>query len=79
MEWVANYQTITEPNSRAIYYDANTKKYLEYVNEGWQEVDKGRLNKILDDKAYIDMPNQTSFTFLNPRSIFFGLSVNYNF
>lgn len=79
MEWVADYQTLTNPNSSAIYYDANTKKYVEYVNDVWQEVEKNRLNKVLDDKAYIDMPNQTSFTFLNPRSVFFGITVNYNF
>lgn len=79
MEWVANYQTLADPNPRAIYYDAATKQYMEYANDAWQEVDKGKLNKILDDKAYIDMPNQTSFTFLNPRSTFFGISVNYNF
>jgi hypothetical protein len=79
MEWVADYQKLTNPNPIAIYYDANTKKYMEYANDAWQEVAKQKLNKILDDKAYIDMPNQTSFTFLNPRSVFFGISVNYKF
>lgn len=79
MEWVADYQTLTQPNPIVIYYDANTKKYMEYTSDVWQEVEKNRLNKILDNKAYIDMPNQTSFTFLNPRSVFFGITVNYNF
>jgi hypothetical protein len=34
------------------------------------------MDKILSDKAYIDMPNITSFTFLNPRQIFFGIKVS---
>jgi len=79
MEWTADYQNVRDPNPRAIYYDAKTKKYMQYTNGTWGEVDKTRLQKILDDKAYIDMPNQTSFTFLNPRSVFFGITVNYRF
>ena len=79
MEWVAEVSRITEPNARAIYYDASTKKYMHYSEGEWVEVDKGKIQEILDSKAYIDMPNQTFFTFLNPRSIFFGLTINYRF
>ena len=79
MEWVADYTQLRDPNPRVIYYDAATKTYVQYQDNGWQEVEKKRLNKILEDKAYIDMPNQTSFTFLNPRSVFFGINVNFNF
>jgi hypothetical protein len=31
---------------------------------------------VIDDKAYIDMPNMDTFTFLNPRRIFFGLRLS---
>jgi outer membrane receptor protein involved in Fe transport len=76
-----------------IYYDKPTKRYVEYIenpegtvnddgseNPGdWVDIEKGRLNKILEDKAYINMPSQTSFTFLNPRQIFYGIRISFDF
>jgi len=60
-----------------IYYDVNTRQYYEFGStSGWQKVDDNRMQKILDDKSYIDMPNFGFFTFLNPRNIFFGLKFN---
>jgi hypothetical protein len=47
------------------------------VNNAWQPVDPGRLQQVLDDKAYIDMPNMDTFTFLNPRRIFFGIRLSF--
>ena len=41
--------------------------------------DKAHQKKVLDSKAYIDMPNQEYFTFLNPRDIFFGIRLNWDF
>ena len=79
MEWVPDINNLTDPNPRVIYYDAKTEKYMQYVDGEWVEVDHDRIKKILDTKAYIDMPNQTYFTFLNPRSVFFGLTINYRF
>ncbi|MDW7678958.1 MAG: TonB-dependent receptor [bacterium] len=35
------------------------------------------LKRILETKAYIDMPNLTYFTFLNPRDIRFGLKISF--
>jgi hypothetical protein len=35
------------------------------------------VQQVLDDKAYIDMPNQGFLTFLNPRDIFFGLRLSF--
>lgn len=61
-----------------IYYDKATSRYVEYGDNGWADVEKGRLDKILDDKAYIDMPNQDSFTFLDPRQIYFGVRVSFD-
>jgi len=72
-----NYDTfIGEPG--VIYYDKSSQRYVEYVDEAWIDVEKKRVDKILDDKAYIDMPNLDSFTFLNPRQIFFGLRVSFD-
>ena len=36
-----------------------------------------RNNKRKEDKAYINMPNITSFTFLNPRRFTFGLKIGF--
>jgi outer membrane receptor protein involved in Fe transport len=66
-------------NYGVIYYNIPNKKYM-YFPEGSTtpvEVEKSRMQKILDDKAYIDMPNNTSFTFLNPRQIFYGLTISF--
>jgi hypothetical protein len=72
-----NYEKDTG-TAGVIYYDKATKQYVEYVGNTWKDIEKSRLNRILDDKAYIDMPNQDSFTFLNPRQIFFGMRVSFN-
>jgi outer membrane receptor protein involved in Fe transport len=75
---IINYETfIGEPG--VIYYDKSTGIYMDYNDGAWAPVEKDRINKILDDKAYIDMPNVDSFTFLNPRQIFFGLRVTFDF
>jgi len=77
IEAVGNINTIEAPTAGLIYYDATSQRYYEYNNTaGWKRVDNAKMKKILDDKAYIDMPNLGFFTFLNPRDIFFGLRFN---
>jgi hypothetical protein len=61
-----------------IYYDNPTGRYMHYINGSWSEVDHNAMQKILDDKAYIDMPNNSSFDFLNPRQFFYGISLFVN-
>lgn len=61
----------------AIYYESTSGRYMNYVNGAWSEVDSKKMKKILDDKAYIDMPNHSYFNFLNPRMIFIGLKANF--
>ena len=63
----------------AIYYDNPSGKYMHYVNSSWSEVDHDTMQKILDDKAYIDMPNNSSFDFLNPRQFYYGINISVNF
>lgn len=62
-----------------IYYQGASQKYYEYVNNQWQEVEQGRLGNILDNKAYIDMPNASTYWFLDPRRVYFGLRLSFNF
>ena len=71
--------SVTTPQSTAIYYDQRTKKYYEYRNGSFVDADPARLQKALDDKAYIDMPNMDYFVFLNPRDIFWGLKISFEF
>jgi hypothetical protein len=40
---------------------------------------KADLDRILETKAYIDNPNLSSLWYLNPRDIFFGLRVSFDF
>jgi outer membrane receptor protein involved in Fe transport len=62
----------------AIYYEISNSKYMQFNGTTWAEVEKTRMDKILEDKAYIDMPNLTPYTFLNPRLIYFGLQVSFD-
>ena len=62
-----------------IYYQGASDRYYEYVNSQWQEVEPGRMAKILEDKAYIDMPNASTYWFLDPRRIYFGIKVSFTF
>jgi outer membrane receptor protein involved in Fe transport len=77
------YQAVIDPDKpgkpRAIYYEGSTGKYYEYTNDEWSQVSTERIDKILDDKSYIDMPNASTFWFLDPRRIFFGIRLSFNF
>jgi hypothetical protein len=64
--------------TRIIYYELATGDYLQYVDNSWVHVDKTRMDRILKDKAYIDMPNASTFWFLNPRDIYFGLRITFD-
>jgi hypothetical protein len=67
-------QGTTPPtNDRAFYYERTTGKYWKVVNSAWVEVDQSTIDNINSTKAYIQMPNPSTFWFLNPRNITFGL------
>jgi hypothetical protein len=71
MQKTANQQT------RPFYYVAEDRQYYQWVNGQMQKVEQGKLDQVMDDKAYIDMPNQEAFTFLNPRNIFYGIRLSF--
>jgi hypothetical protein len=73
-----NGMSLSDVDPSTIYYDNPTGKYMHYVNSAWSEVDHTTMQKILDDKAYIDMPNNSSFDFLNPRQFYYGISISVN-
>ncbi|MBN1155312.1 TonB-dependent receptor [candidate division KSB1 bacterium] len=65
-------------NERAWYYEDASKSYYQWLDEQWVEVEKQALDKALDDKAYIDMPNASTYWFLDPRKIYFGLRISFD-
>ncbi len=60
-----------------LYYDPEINDYLEWNGTGYVAADDARVNRILEDKAYIDMPNQGFLTFLDPRDIYFGVRFSF--
>ncbi len=74
-------------DSRPLYYvpptaaqvDAgqNDGTYYAWNGSSFVEADAGRVSQVIDDKAYINMPNRTFFTFLNPRDVFFGIRLSF--
>ncbi|MFZ4619588.1 MAG: TonB-dependent receptor [Bacteroidota bacterium] len=63
----------------AVYWDKASGRYMQYDGTNWNPADAAKVSKILDDKSYIDMPNLESFVFLNPRDIFWGMKVSFDF
>jgi outer membrane receptor protein involved in Fe transport len=71
---------------RAIYYESTSGQYWQVLennpddpsDDQWALVDQARINRIKKDKAYIDMPNASTFWFLNPRQVFFGLRISFD-
>ena len=60
-----------------LYYVPSEGNYYEWNGTGFDPADQGRVDQVLDDKAYINMPNKTHFTFLNPRNVFFGVRLSF--
>lgn len=71
----------SDPNMterRPYYYSRATGNYYEYSEEnGWIDADQDELQEVLDTQAYINMPNLESMTFLNPRSIYWGIRISF--
>ena len=78
IEQVGNIDDLINPSTKAIYYERTSGNYYKFVDGIREGVDNKTMDKILDDKAYIDMPNNTSFNFLNPRQIFYGINISFN-
>lgn len=66
-------------NPGVIYWSRQNGRYYETVGGVTGEVESSKMNKILEDKAYIDMPNKSSFNFLDPRRFTIGIRLSYNF
>jgi hypothetical protein len=80
MEWVSDINNVSNPSNRPIYFDDESETYMKWTEEsGWSEVNKSYYSWVMDNKAYIDMPNIDHYVFLNPRDIFMGINISYDF
>ncbi|MDX1429848.1 MAG: hypothetical protein R3282_06155, partial [Rhodothermales bacterium] len=64
-------------DERPLYYVPNEGAYYQWNGSSFVTADQGKVNQVLDDKAYINMPNRTFSTFLYPRNVYFGLRLSF--
>jgi len=62
----------------AIYYETSTGKYWQYANGAWGQVPQSKIDQVIKNKDYINMPEESTFWFLDPRNFFFGFTVSFN-
>ena len=78
MRETQDIETVTSPEDRVLYYNQADGNYMMHNNGEWEVKSKSWVEEeVLDKKAYIDMPNIRAFTFLNPRSIEFGIKITF--
>ena len=83
IEWVpieptVDLANVRNPSERALYYNTLEGQYYQYTESGgFMNADKNYVQKVLDEKAYINMPNQRYFNFLNPRTFRVGIKFSF--
>jgi hypothetical protein len=76
--YTSTLAAVQTPYTTPIYYDYSTRQYYRWVNSAWQQADQGEVDRVLKDKAYIHMPTQSWWNFLNPRAFYFGLRMSFD-
>lgn len=61
-----------------LYYRAADGDYLSYNGSELVTAENSYVQDVLDNKAYINMPNLTSLIYLNPRDIYFGVNLSFD-
>ncbi|HOY44779.1 MAG TPA: TonB-dependent receptor [bacterium] len=85
MENGVDFNSIPSSN-RAWYYDKESNAYWYYMDDAtipvvqdrWAKVDQAKVDQAIEDKAYINMPNPSTYWFLNPRTITFGFRIAFD-
>ena len=78
MRSVESLDDVSKPDGRTLYFDQANDRYMMFVDGAWVIRENSWVQKeVLDTKAYIDMPNKRSMTFLNPRTIEFGIKITF--
>lgn len=74
---VANLDAVESPDRVAWFWSRETGTYSRWTGSAWEAVPDNEVRQVLDDKAYIDMPNYRFNTFLNPRRFTLGLRFTF--
>ena len=64
-----------DPNE--LYYVFNSATYLQFIDGEWEDADPELVRRVLDNKAYINMPDKIQSAFLNPRSVTLGMRITF--
>lgn len=64
-------------DERPLYYVPAEGQFYQWNGSSFVTADQGTVNQVLDDKAYVNMPNRTFATFLYPRNVYFGLRLSF--
>ena len=64
-----------DPNE--LFYVYTSATYMQFVNGQWQNADPGFVQHVLDNKAYINMPDNIQTAFLNPRGFKLGIRISF--
>jgi len=68
---------ISNPSERPLYYDYENKEYYQFKDGQMVKADTKLVDQVLEDKAYIDMPNMNFLNFINPRTFRLGFRVSF--
>ena len=71
-------KTQAMPTERPIYYEGSTGEYWQFVGGEWSQVDQAVIDQINRDKAYIYNAGPSTFWFVSPRSVTFGVRVSFD-
>ena len=77
MQRIPARENITAPKEGVIYWEYDSRQYLVYDDGAWGPADTYVVDQAIRDKAYIDMPNQSFLTFLDPRDIYWGIRLSF--
>ncbi|MBF8295325.1 MAG: TonB-dependent receptor [Bacteroidetes bacterium] len=78
MVFTKNLSEVATKYTTPIYYEHSSHQYYRWVNNAWKQADQGEVDQVLEDKAYIHMPTQDWWNFLNPRDFYFGLRMSFD-
>jgi hypothetical protein len=78
MVYTKNLSEVATKYTTPIYYEYSSRSYYRWVNNAWQPANQGEVDQVLKDKAYIHMPTQDWWNFLNPRDFYFGVRMSFD-
>ncbi len=77
IEAVGSLASVGDPQPTAWYWARDTGTYSRWNGSSFETVPDNEVQQVLDDKAYIDMPNLRFNTFLNNRRVTMGVRLTF--